>query len=736
MDMHEREFSVLGMSCANCARAVERALRAVPGVSRAQVDIARETVRVEGDPDRTQFGLLARAVERAGYRLLPPDALRAESARRLAVRREAIRLAAGAALAGPLALVAMARDFGLAPALAGPAWIWVMAVLATPVQFWVGAEHYRIAWRSLRLRAAGMDLLVALGSSAAYFSSLPALIWPERFHPMFEAGAVIIVLVRLGKFLEARARGAASAALRQMMEMMPRRALRLQPDGNTTEVEASELRPGDRVVIRPGERVAADGVILSGESALDESPLTGESEPAERGPGEAVFAGSVNGPGALTVEVRAAGEQARLGQIARRLAAAQGSRAPIQKLADRVAAVFVPVIAGVALATLAGWAAAGSPGEGLIRAVAVLVVACPCALGLATPVAMTVAMGRGAEMGVLFRRAESLEALAKVDLLLSDKTGTLTLGRPRLIEVVPLARAESEALRLAAALERHSSHPFAQALVAAAQERGLEIPSAEEARERAGFGIAGRVGGAPVELARGIAGGAGDGDRMESDRARALLASGASAVTLTVEGRPAAMFFLGDTPNPTARAALERLSRFGIELRILTGDRLAAARATAQELGVPFEAELFPEDKLDRVRAYQRAGRRVAMLGDGINDGPALAAADAGIALGAGTDLAKEAAEVTVAQRDLAAVVRAVALARATLRVVRQNLFWAFFYNLLLVPLAAGAFAPIPGLPQWLSHLHPALAALAMSLSSLTVVGNALRLRRFRSSGF
>ncbi len=728
MGKREQEFPVLGMSCANCARAVERALRQIPGVRQARVDLTREIVRVEYDPERMRFSDLSRAVERAGYRLLVPDAVGAEAARRNAVRREALRLAVGASLVAPLSLIAMSRDFSLVAAFEHPAWVWLMAALATPVQFWVGADHYRVAWRSLLFRSPGMDLLVALGSSAAYLSSLLSLLWPARLHPMFEAGAMIIVLVRLGKFLEARARGAASAALRRMMELLPRRALRLDEAGEPREVDAADLRPGDRVFVRPGERLPADGQILEGASSLDESPLTGESAPVDRQAGGRVFAGSVNGPGSLTVRVEAVGEQARLGQIARRLAEAQGSRAPIQRVADRVAAWFVPIIAGVALITLGAWAAAGAAQEGLVRAVAVLVVACPCALGLATPVAMTAAMGRGAELGILFRRAESLEVLARVDLVYTDKTGTLTLGRPRLREIVAWACPEAEALRLAAALEVRSTHPLAAAVVTAARERDLAIPEAEEVREEAGRGISGRVGGARVELWRA---GVDRDDAALPAPARALLASGATAISLVLDGRPCALLGLGDTLNPSAKEALRRLSRLGIETRILTGDRAPAARAVAEELHIPFESDLLPLQKEERVRAGRAAGRTVAMLGDGINDGLALAAADVGVALGAGTDLAKEAAEVTVAERDLAAVARAVELARAALRVVRQNLFWAFFYNLLLVPLAAGVLAPLSGLPDGLRHLHPALAAFAMSLSSLTVVGNALRLRRF-----
>ena len=728
------ELPVVGMTCANCARAVERALtRKVPGVVRADVNLASESVTVVYDPARTGLEALGQAVGRAGYRLVLPAEGDEEAARAADVRRHGRELAVGIVFTVPLVVLGMGRDLGLLGAWSHGGWIdWTLLALATPVQLYTGWEYYSGSARSLRNLAANMDVLVMLGSTTAYVYSLVVVLAPGAgSHPMFETSAMIITLVKVGKLLEARARGRASAAIRGLYDLSPRSA-HLVEDGDERDVGSGTLRPGDVVRVRPGERIPVDGVVLSGTSSVDESTLTGEPMPADRGPGDEVLGGSVSIDGLLLIEARGTGEDTAIAQIARLVREAQSAKAPIQRLADRASAVFVPAIALVALATFGvWWALGGALVPALVRMVAVLVIACPCALGLATPTAIMVGTGRGARSGILFRSAEALEIAHRMTTILLDKTGTITLGRPVLVDWIPLAPGGGdEVFALAAAASSGSAHPVSRALVAAALSRGTTLPDPDEARSVEGLGVEARVSGRRVRV--------GKPEWFDlDDDARASIASlagqGITVAVAEVDGGARALAAVSDEVRPTSSQAVRALVDMGIETVMITGDSEGAARAVASRVGIGrVIASVLPDRKDAAVREEQGRGRTVGMVGDGVNDAPALARADVGIAIGTGADVAMEASDVTLVGGDLMGVVKAIRLSRATMRTIRENLFWALLYNIALVPVAAGALHPIGWIPDFLRDVHPAAAAAAMAMSSITVVLNSLRLSRTR----
>ncbi|PTL81795.1 heavy metal translocating P-type ATPase [Vitiosangium sp. GDMCC 1.1324] len=621
---------------------------------------------------------------------------------------------------------------------------WVQFVLATPVVLWGGWPFFERGWASVRNRHLNMFTLIALGTGAAYLFSIFATVAPGLLPHAFtghggavpvyyEAAATIITLVLLGQVLELRARRATSGALRALLSLAPAVARRIHEDGREEDIPLEQVKVGELLRVRPGEKVPVDGVVMEGESAVDESMVTGESIPVEKASGARVIGGTVNGTGSLVIKAERVGRDTLLSRIVQRVSEAQRSRAPIQRLADKVAAVFVPVVIAVSGVTFLVWAFFGPEprlAHALVNAVAVLIIACPCALGLATPMSVVVGMGKGAEVGVLIRDAEALELLEKVDTLVVDKTGTLTEGKPKLVSVVAAeGMEEARLLRLVASLERGSEHPLAAAVVAGAEERGVELTAVQGFRSVTGKGVLGRVDGAEVALGNaallellGV-----DAGPLRA-RAEELRREGQTVMFVAVDGRPAGLLGVADPIKATTPEALAALHREGVRVVMLTGDSRTTAEAVARQLGIDeVVAEVLPDGKGDAVKRLQAEGHTVAMAGDGVNDAPALAQADVGIAMGTGTDIAMESAAVTLVKGDLRGIVRARKLSRATLRNIRQNLFFAFVYNTLGVPIAAGVLYPFFGL-----LLSPMLAAAAMSLSSVSVIGNALRLRTLK----
>lgn len=719
------------MHCANCSANVERVLtEQVPGVDAASVNLATETVRVIWDPSRTKPTAMAEAVAGAGFRMVLDGPESEERARRQESRRQRRRFTVGLLATLPLFAFSMARDFGLLGVWAHAAWVdWLMLALATPVQFYTGWDFYIGSIKSLRNRAANMDVLVALGATTAYLYSLVVLLSGSGGHLYFETSAMIITLIKLGKLLETRAKGKTSRALTSLVQSLPDTARRQGENGLVQNIRLDQVRVGDVLVVRPGERVPVDGEVVEGASSVDESTLTGEPVPADKAPGDHVLGASINRQGLLRVRATRVGRDTALAQIVRLVRTAQGSKAPIQRFADRVAAIFVPVILLVALVTFgAWWAFGGEFTPALIRMVAVLVIACPCAMGLATPTAVVVGMGRAARGGILFRNAGALETTRSLQTLLLDKTGTLTRGEPVLTEVV----ADDEALLLAASAETGSNHPIATAIVEGARARGLEPIPATGVEDHAGFGISAQVEGHRVRVGKT----SWIGHSLEpaqSGRATAMAEAGDSVAVVEIDGKVRGLLGLSDPEKPGAAEAIRRLRRLGVEPVMLTGDNPRAARVVADRLGIDqVVAGVLPDGKVQVVQDHQKQGRLVGMAGDGINDAPALARADVGIAIGTGADVALEASDITLTGTDLQGIARAMELSRATMRTIRQNLFWAFFYNVLLVPVAAGAFFWATWLPGFLRHLHPAAAAAAMAVSSITVVLNSLRLARSR----
>ncbi len=756
------ELSIAGMTCANCAATIERTLKKkVPGVVDASVNFASEKASVEYLGGAVQRSDLVAAVEAAGYRVVESvggDEDAAVSARSAEIRRQTTKFWLGAAFTLPLFALSMGRDFGLLGAWAHQWWVaWWMAAMAAPVQFYVGWDFYRGGWKSLRNGSANMDVLVAMGSSAAFFYSLPVTVALTLgsdalgSHVYYETAALILTLIKLGKLLEVRAKGRAGEAIRKLMGLRPETA-RIWRDGEEVKTPIGQVKVGDLVLVRPGERVAVDGEIVEGRSSLDESMVTGESMPVAKGPGDSVTGATVNGRGLLKVRATRVGKDTTLAQIIRMVEQAQASRTEIQRLADRVAAVFVPAVIAIAFATLLAWwfwAGAGFTAA-MIRMVAVLVIACPCALGLATPTAVMVGTGRGAEMGILFRNSEALERAEALKIVALDKTGTLTEGKPAVTDWIVNpdfesgnGETDSEEVRKlllgwAASAERGSEHPLGEAILRRAREEGVALVEPSDFEAVAGEGIRALVGHTRILLGNqklmkresvGL-------DRLEP-RWRELGTQAKTAVWLAVDGRAAALIGVADRLKEGSREAVLELRKRGLEVVMITGDNPSTAQAVAREAGVDrVLAEVSPQEKAEAVRELQREGKGlVAMAGDGINDAPALAQADVGIAMGSGTDVALETADVTLMRGDLGLVSQAIALSRATLRTIRQNLFWAFFYNVALIPVAAGVFHPLEFLPTELRSLHPALAAFAMAFSSVTVVSNSLRLKRRRLEG-
>ncbi|MFQ3565839.1 MAG: heavy metal translocating P-type ATPase [Aggregatilineales bacterium] len=755
------DLPITGMTCASCVRTVERALRKPAGVLDVSVNLATEKATITFIPGLTQRADLIHAVEAAGYGVLDLSSFEGDAmedaeaqARQAEIDRQARLVKIGALFTLPLFVLSMGRDIVMAALPGGHAghagmegmsatavgvvgpfdfllwggWPFIFFLLATPVQILLGQQYVAGAWKALKNRSANMDTLIAMGTLAAYFYSI-AVLFAIVFgytavigdHVYFETAAVILTLITLGKLLEARAKGKTSEAIKKLMGLAPRTATLLRGD-EEIEVSIDALIPGDRVVVRPGERIPADGIVIEGRSAVDESMLTGESLPVNKQPSSEVIGATVNKQGRLVIEVTRTGSATLLAQIIRLVEQAQGSKAPIQRIADRVSGVFVPIVIVLAVLTVIGWLTIGGATftQALVNAVAVLVIACPCALGLATPTAIMVGTGRGAEMGILFKNSEALENAQRLNTIALDKTGTVTRGEPRVTDIFALPSfTEADLLRYAASVERASEHPLAEAVVQAAQERGIALAQPEAFEAAFGRGVSAVVDGRAVLIGSLRYLRERDVDLAELEAQVAALQDRArTAVVVAIDGAAAGAFGIADTLKDGSREAIASLKALGLEVVMITGDNAGTARAIAQEAGIDrVLAELLPDQKAEAIRALQAEGKRVGMVGDGINDAPALALADVGIAIGTGTDIAMEASDVTLVSGDLRGVARAIALSRATMRTIRQNLFWAFIYNISLIPVAM------------LGLLQPIFAAAAMAFSSVFVVSNSLRLR-------
>ena len=758
-------LNIGGMTCSACVSHIEKALREVPGVAEANVNLGVERASVEFVPGMVELSDLQAAVEGAGYRVegFNDSGDQERELERLSKVKEIRELRNRLVFAGTGAVLLFLGTFDVFPWVSNlmgrsyyPFLLWA---LATPVQFWAGSTFYTSGLGALRHRTSNMHTLIALGTTVAYGYSV-AVVLLDAFSPgvladngieakvYFDTAAIIVALILLGRFLEAGARGRTSEAIRRLIGLRPASA-RVVCDGNERDIPVDQVVIGDTVLVRPGEKIPVDGLVTDGYSAVDESMLTGESMPVEKVPGDKIFGATINSNGALYFEATQVGGETVLAQIISLVEEAQGSKAPIQRLADQVASYFVPAVIIASLAAFAFWMLLG-PAPVLtfstLVLVSVLIIACPCSLGLATPTAIIVGTGKGAELGVLIKHAEALEIAHKVDTVVLDKTGTLTTGKPVITDLILSDAAESseqDLLFLAASAERGSEHPLGEAIVMEAQARGLTLEPVTAFEAIPGRGISAQVDGRAVRF--------GNLMLMEdsgvpvnglAEQASALAAQGKTPMFLASDGRAVGLIAVADTVKPEAFEGLARLRRMGLEVVMLTGDNVQTAHAIAGQLGMErVEAEVLPQDKAAVIKRLQAEGRVVAMVGDGINDAPALVQADVGLAMASGTDVAMESADITLMRSDVNGVATALALSRQTIRTIKQNLFWAFFYNVMLIPVAAGVLYPVfqgvGGVPGGLEFffgeqgfLNPALAALAMAFSSVTVVANSLRLRR------
>ncbi|MBX3082119.1 MAG: copper-translocating P-type ATPase [Anaerolineae bacterium] len=756
-DVTQETLPITGMTCANCAATIERNVRKLPGIVTANVNLASERLIVAYDEAALKHDEIVARVRKAGYDVPVVEAGEEiedveARAREADLKHQQRRLLVGAVFTIPLFVLSMGRDLGIFGAWANAAWVnLILWALATPVQFYVGWDYYVGAIKALRVRNPNMDVLVALGSSVAYVYSIAVTIYdltlpttgmnmgdaPQMLHVYFETAAVIITLIVLGKLLEVRAKGRTSEAIKKLMGLRPKTA-RVFRYGMEADIPIEEVRFNDIVIIRPGEKIPVDGVITEGATSVDQSMITGESLPIERGVGDDVIGATINKQGLIRITATRVGKETALAQIIKMVEQAQGSKAPIQRLVDQVSGIFVPVVIGLALLTFAAWMLGGADfTTSLIRLVAVLVIACPCAMGLATPTAIMVGVGKGAENGILFKNSAALERALKINAVVLDKTGTITKGEPSVTDVVvnpAWSGGKDEALRLAASAERGSEHPLGQAVIKAAEAQPLTLSSPADFEAIAGHGLKASVDGRKVMVGsqrlmreQGI-----DTSGLEAEATR-LQQQARTTLWLAVDGTLAAVIGVADTIKDGSAEAVKRMHDLGLKVIMITGDNAAVAQAIATEAGIDrVMADVLPADKAAAVKHLQQEGLVVAMVGDGINDSPALAQADVGIAIGTGTDVAIETADVALMSGDLRGVPRAIRISRMTMNAIRQNLGWAFGYNVALIPIAMGVLAGAAFVPDFLRQLNPMLAAFAMAFSSVSVVSNSLRVKGMR----
>ena len=735
------EFAVTGMTCANCAANIERALnKKVSGVVNASVNFASERAAVEYIPGVASLQEMTAAIEAAGYGVISPEDISEEEdaeqiARQAEIRNQTLKFIVGVIFALPLFVLSMSRDFALIGPWSHAVWVnWFFWALATPVQFYTGWDYYVNGFKSLKNKSANMDVLVAMGSSVAYFYSLALLIFPILGqHVYFETSAVIITLIKLGKMLESRTKGRTGGAIRKLIGLRPKTATIVENDIEK-EIPIAQVQLEDTVLVRPGERIPVDGIVIEGTSSVDESMLSGEPLPVDKHAGDKVVGGTINGEGLLTFKAEAVGKDTVLAQIIRLVQEAQGSKAPIQALADKVAAVFVPTIIALAIVVFfIWWGIAGEFVPAMIRLVAVLVIACPCALGLATPTAIMAGTGKGAERGILFKNSEALEMATKLDTIVLDKTGTITIGKPAVVDIVPIepeCKTAEDLLKIGASVEKGSEHPLGKAIVRHAESEGIDLPAPQEFRASGGLGVQARVNGSRVMV--------GKPDWFKelkipiesvTEQIHQLQSQGKTVMVVSRENRLCGLIAVSDELKPDSAQAIRELQDQHLKVVMLTGDNLETAQTIGNQVNIDdIFPEVKPEEKSSKIKELQQKGERVGMVGDGINDAPALAQADVGLAIGTGTDVAIETAEVILSSGSLNGVSRAIRLSQATMNTIRQNLFWAFGYNVILIPVAAGILYPFESLPNMLRQLHPILAALAMAFSSVSVVTNSLRL--------
>ena len=717
------ELAITGMMCANCVNTVERTLRKkTPGVITANVNYATETATIEYLSVETNINNISEAIKKAGYGVTLTNI---EESKAEELIEQTNKFWLGLIFTLPLFLLSMGRDFDLLGMWSHASYInWIMLLLASPVQFYVGWDYYVGSWKSLKNGAANMDVLIAMGSSVAFFYSL-AILFNTNLgeHVYFETAAMIITLIKLGKLLEIKAKNKTGSAIKKLIGLQAKTA-KVVRDGIEKDIPIKLVKVNDIVIIRPGEKIPVDGKVLEGSSTIDESMLTGESLPVQKQAGDTVIGATLNKQGLLKIIATKVGSETALAQIVRLVQEAQGSKAPIQHLADKVASIFVPVIIGIAIITLLiWWLGVGSDfTTAMIRMVAVLVIACPCALGLATPTAIMVGTGKGAEYGILFKNSQALEQAHKLQTIVLDKTGTITTGKATVTDIIKLeAVIENEILQLAASAERGSEHPLGEAIVQAAFDKQLSLVEPQQFEAISGQGIKAVIENKIVEVSK---------LTLVTDQIKQLQSEAKTVVQVIVDKKLIGLIAVADTVKVSSKEAVEKMQNSGLQVVMLTGDNKITANAIAKQVGISqVIAEVLPDEKVQVIKDLQTKGL-VAMVGDGINDAPALAQADVGIAIGTGTDVAMETADITLISGDLLAVSKAIMLSQATMRVIKQNLFWAFGYNVLLIPIAMGALYPFTALPMMLRTLHPALAAAAMALSSVSVVTNSLRLRK------